>query len=70
MDEKERENEVEIGHLRKVIAEKNEVIYDLNMKVEEQRFRKESFASKKSRVKKRSYYIGDGDKEGTEYKMS
>ena len=40
------------------------------MKVEEQRFRKESLASRKSRVKKRSYYIGDGDKEGTEYKMS
>lgn len=40
------------------------------MKVEEGKFRKESFASRKSRVKKRSYYIGDGDKDATEFKMS
>lgn len=42
------------------------------MKIEEQKFRKDSFASKKSRVKKRSYFIGDGDRERdpTDYKMS
>ena len=40
------------------------------MKVEEQKFRKDSFASKKSRVKKRSFYIGDGERDPNEFKMS
>jgi peptidoglycan hydrolase CwlO-like protein len=65
----ECEAEKQLGSLKKVIAEKNEVIAELRARAEAER-RKEGVGMRRSRTKKRNYFISDGEKEHGEVEMS
>lgn len=70
VEDRDEDNSYEITNLKKIINDKNEVISDLKFRIETEQKRKESVCSRKSRVRKRSFFIGDGEKDANGFKMS
>lgn len=63
LSERKNEAEVEVNVLKKTITEKNDLINDLRYRIDSEKKAKESAASKKSRIRKRSYFISDGERD-------